>query len=150
VVFPSCLVVRTTGRGFAKVSGTMRNWCYSITVTLSIAVLRRMCAHNPTDARRKYSTPFPTTSIPWSKICEDGTLIQILCFWALSIVLLLSKAPPCFYLKTQRSETGFCLRLQVKPIQLVPIDRATPCFRTSAPRQDRVYKPSVAQTICES
>jgi hypothetical protein len=41
---------------------------------------------------------------------------------------------PCFYLnrrpvyfpKHNISETGFYLRLQVKPIQLDPIDRASP------------------------
>jgi hypothetical protein len=32
--------------------------------------------------------------------------------------LVLFKRPSCFYLKHNVSETGFCLRLQVKPIQL--------------------------------
>jgi hypothetical protein len=35
------------------------------------------------------------------KVCDDGTLIQILCFWTLSIVLFFFKTPSCFYLKTQ-------------------------------------------------
>jgi hypothetical protein len=44
-------------------------------------------------------------------------------------VLSLSKTPSCVYLKTHNvSETGFCLRLQVKPTQLGPIDRASPCL----------------------
>jgi hypothetical protein len=58
-------------------------------------------------------------------------VVQILCFWTLSIILFLSKSPSCFYLKTYVSETGFCLHLQVKPIQLVPIHRANPYLWTS-------------------
>jgi hypothetical protein len=49
-------------------------------------------------------------------------LIQ-LCFWMLSIVLFLFK-------KHNITETGFCLRLQVGPSQLGPIDRASPYLRT--------------------
>jgi hypothetical protein len=41
------------------------------------------------------------------------------------------KTPSCLYYKTQLSETGSCLRLQVKPAQLGPIDRASFYFRTS-------------------
>jgi hypothetical protein len=52
-------------------------------------------------------------------------------FWTLSIVLLLSKMASCFYLKHNVSETGFCLRLQVKPTQLNQIDRASPYLRTN-------------------
>jgi hypothetical protein len=49
------------------------------------------------------------------------------------------------------SETGFCLRHQVKPNQLGPIDRASPYLRPPAPTQDMIHKPpSTAQTICES
>jgi hypothetical protein len=51
-----------------------------------------------------------------AQVCEYDTLIQILCFWSLSIVLLL--------FKHNVSKTGFSARLQVKPIQLGPIDRA--------------------------
>jgi hypothetical protein len=57
---------------------------------------------------------------------------------------------PVFIQKHKVSETGFCLRLQVERTQLGPTDRASPRLRTSAPTQDRVYKPSTAQTICES
>jgi hypothetical protein len=32
---------------------------------------------------------------------------------------------PVFYLKHYVSQTGFCLRLQVEPTQLVPKDRAS-------------------------
>jgi hypothetical protein len=57
--------------------------------------------------------------------------LQILYFWTLSIILSLSKNCPVYFSK-HVSETGFCLRLLVKPIQLGPIDRASPylwsCF----------------------
>jgi hypothetical protein len=36
------------------------------------------------------------------------------------------KRPPVCLLKHNVSDTGFCLRLQVKPTQLGPIDRASP------------------------
>jgi hypothetical protein len=64
------------------------------------------------------------------KFGDNGILIQLLCFWTLSIVL--------FLLKTHASETGFCLCLQVEPPQLGPIDRASPYLRTPAPTQDRI------------
>jgi hypothetical protein len=44
----------------------------------------------------------------------------------LSIVLSLSKNRPVYFSKHNVSETGFCLRVQVKPIQLGLIDRASP------------------------
>jgi hypothetical protein len=40
-----------------------------------------------------------------------------------------------FLFKNIVSETGFCLRLQVKPTQLGPIDRASPYLRTPVPTQ---------------
>jgi hypothetical protein len=40
------------------------------------------------------------------KVCDDGTLIQILCFWTLSIVLLLSKTPSCFCLRQASAFLG--------------------------------------------
>jgi hypothetical protein len=45
-------------------------------------------------------------------------------------------ASPCFYLKHNISETGFCLRLQVEPTELGPIDRTSPYLRTPAPTQE--------------
>jgi hypothetical protein len=36
---------------------------------------------------------------------------------------------PAFYLKRKVSETGFCLRLEVVPTQLSPINRASSCLR---------------------
>jgi hypothetical protein len=49
-------------------------------------------------------------------VCGDGTLIQILFFWTLSILVFYG-TPSCFYIKNNVSETGFCLRLQVEPTQ---------------------------------
>jgi hypothetical protein len=58
---------------------------------------------------------------------EHTYYAQLLCFWTLSIVLSLSKKHrPVYFSKHNVSETGFCLRLQVKPTQLGPIDRASP------------------------
>jgi hypothetical protein len=62
-------------------------------------------------------------------VCDDGTLVQILCFWTLSIVLSSSKNRPVNFSKQNVSETGFSLRLQVKPTQFGPIDRASPYLR---------------------
>jgi hypothetical protein len=59
--------------------------------------------------------------------------LQLLCFWTLSIVLSLSKNTILFIFRNNISETGFCLRLQVKPTQLVPIDRGSPYLRTPVP-----------------
>jgi hypothetical protein len=61
---------------------------------------------------------------------NDDMKVQILCFWTISIVLSLSKSRPVYFSKHNVSETGFCLRLQVRPIQLGPIDRASPYLRT--------------------
>jgi hypothetical protein len=52
-------------------------------------------------------------------------IIQLLYFWTLSIVLFLFKT-------YSESETGFCLRLQVKTIQLGPIDISSPYLRAIA------------------
>jgi hypothetical protein len=38
-----------------------------------------------------------------------------------------------FIFQNSVSETGFCLRLQVKPTQLGRIDRASPSLRTPVP-----------------
>jgi hypothetical protein len=54
------------------------------------------------------------------KVCDGGTLIQILCFWTLFIVLFYLKHRPVFIIKHNVLVTGFCLRLQVKPSQLDP------------------------------
>jgi hypothetical protein len=52
------------------------------------------------------------------KARDDGTLIQLFTFWALSIVLLLFKTAH------NVSEIGFCLCLR-----LGPIERASPYLR---------------------
>jgi hypothetical protein len=59
-------------------------------------------------------------------IADTFNLVQILCFWTLSIILSLSKKRPVYFSKRNVSETGFCLHLQVKPTQSGPIDRASP------------------------
>jgi hypothetical protein len=43
------------------------------------------------------------------------------------------------YFSKHVSESGFNLRLQVKPTQLGPIDRASPYLRTPMPAQRLVY-----------
>jgi hypothetical protein len=48
-------------------------------------------------------------------------LRKILCFWTLPTILSLSKNGPVYFSKHNVSETGFCLRLQVKPTELGPI-----------------------------
>jgi hypothetical protein len=53
-------------------------------------------------------------------------LIQISCFLTFYIVLSLFKNCHVYFSKHNVSETEFCLRLQVKPTQLGPIDRASP------------------------
>jgi hypothetical protein len=71
-------------------------------------------------------------------------VVQLLCFWTLSIVLSLSKKRhPVYFSKHNVSETGFCIRLQVKP-QLGLIDRANPYLRTPLPAP-RWGVPSQAQ-----
>jgi hypothetical protein len=60
-------------------------------------------------------------------VCDDGTSVQITCFWTSCLSL---KCRPVYISKHNVSETGFCLRLQVKPTQLGPIDRASPYFQT--------------------
>jgi hypothetical protein len=58
-----------------------------------------------------------TISSKWFN--QAGTIIELL-----DIV-----HRPVLYVKHDVSETGFCLRPQVKLTQLDPIDRATPCLR---------------------
>jgi hypothetical protein len=60
-------------------------------------------------------------------------MIQILCFWTLSIVLSLSKNTVLFIFQNTTFQTGFHLCLQVKPTQLGPIDRDSPYLRTPVP-----------------
>jgi hypothetical protein len=54
-----------------------------------------------------------------------------------------------FLFKTHAvSETGFCLRLQVEPTPLGPIGRASPAFRTAAPKSKTLcYWRSVGQSV---
>jgi hypothetical protein len=57
---------------------------------------------------------------------------------------------PIYFSKHNVSETGLFLRLQVKPTQLGPVDRASPYLRVPIPAPSWVYKASTSQTICES
>jgi hypothetical protein len=62
-------------------------------------------------------------------LCTDFKIYfwaQILCSWTLSIVLSLSKNTVLFIFQNSVSDTGFCLRLQVKPpvIGTISIDWA--------------------------
>jgi hypothetical protein len=56
------------------------------------------------------------------KVCDDGILIQLLCFWTLLAYLFLFKTHNVL-------ETGFCLYLQVEPTHLGPINGASPCLQ---------------------
>jgi hypothetical protein len=63
-------------------------------------------------------------------------LIQLLCFWTLSIAL--------FLFKTQRFGVWILSTFSGEPTQLGPIDRASIHLRAPAPTRDRVYKSSTA------
>jgi hypothetical protein len=79
---------------------------------------------------------FPSTGFLSSSVCAVFMFLDVI------------HCP--FFPNHNVSETGFCLRLQAKPTQSDPIDRASPYLQTSVPTPDRVYMPSTAQTICES
>jgi hypothetical protein len=101
--------------------------------------------------------------LPWvnrTNLCSSNTLVQyapkytvlklafvfsfqycifwhILCKYYVSghfsSSCLIWKHHPVYFSKHNVSETGFCLRLQVKPTQLGTIDRASPYLRTPVP-----------------
>jgi hypothetical protein len=54
--------------------------------------------------------------------------------------------------KNNFSETGFCLRPQVKPTQLDPIDRASPYLQTpmSVTQEDNIQKHNTCNNIPSS
>jgi hypothetical protein len=91
-----------------------------------------------------------------SESCDSW--MKILAYYQSESFLTLSII--CFYLKhfplfvyNNVSETGLCLRLQVKPTQLGPIDRVSPYrpyLQTPVPTPDKIYKPSTAQPMSES
>jgi hypothetical protein len=73
--------------------------------------------------------------------------VQILFCWTLSIVLHLSKNTVVFsFQNTTLFEAGFCLRHQVKPTQLGPIDRVSPYLRT----MDNVQQHNISTYIPSS
>jgi hypothetical protein len=64
----------------------------------------------------KVGKPDNSESYKWDlKVCDNGTSAQILYFWALATVLSLSKNRSLYFSEHSVSETGFILRLQVKP-----------------------------------
>jgi hypothetical protein len=66
--------------------------------------------------------------------CVDcHTLVYILCTLIMFLDIIHC---PFSNLKHNVSETGFCLRLQVEPTQLDPMDRDSAYFRTPAQTQD--------------
>jgi hypothetical protein len=67
------------------------------------------------------------------------SVVQILRFWTLYIFLSLPKRRPVYFLEHYVSETGFCLRIQVRATHLGPIDRASPYLRRQNP---------VSETLC--
>jgi hypothetical protein len=76
------------------------------------------------------------TSFIRSKSVWGWYLSTNIIFLDIILVLSLSKSTVLFIFQNNVSETGFGLRLQVKPIQLGPIGRASPYLRitVSAPR----------------
>jgi hypothetical protein len=59
----------------------------------------------------------------------------VICPIASLIVLTIIVHRPVYYLRRNVTETGFCLRLQVKPTQLGPINRASRFLLTTTPTQ---------------
>jgi hypothetical protein len=62
------------------------------------------------------------------KLCDEGTLVQMLCFCTLSIVLSLSKKPSCLFFKTQGCgnwilslSSGKTYSVWAQSIELVPV-----------------------------
>jgi hypothetical protein len=80
-----------------------------------------------------YGTEVTMDNIHTVLLVEIKSQVKLLCFWTLSIVLSLSKNRPVYFSKHNVSETGFFLRLQVKPTQFGPIDRASAYLRTPVP-----------------
>jgi hypothetical protein len=75
-----------------------------------------------------------TSSIDWTQLSRFYLkTVQILCFGHYPSSCLCLKHHPVYFSKHDVSQTGFCLRLQVKPTQLGPIDRASPSLRTPMP-----------------
>jgi hypothetical protein len=105
------------------------NWSEGLTLLAQVAVVILTAPnHDPGYSLKIYTT------ISYYVHSLNSSFLQLLCFLTLSIVMPLSrKHCPVYFSKYNISETGFCLRLQVKPTHLYPIDRATPCLRTHIP-----------------
>jgi hypothetical protein len=70
---------------------------------------------------------------------NSSTKYKYYVFGHYSSSCLYLKNSAVYFLKHNVSETGFCLRLQVKPTPLAPIDRASPYLRRQNP---------VSETLC--
>jgi hypothetical protein len=81
----------------------------------------------------------PSKSFP---IHSSIILPQILCFCTLSIIQSLENLP-VYFSKHSVSETGFCLRLQVKLVQLGPMDIASPTEQVLPEDGGRIKSPKL-------
>jgi hypothetical protein len=81
-----------------------------------------------TELRKRYPGSDLVTcgSIPW----KAPTILTKTLSITLKILEIIHR--PVFYLKLDVMETGFCLRIQVEPVQMGPVNRANICFRTQA------------------
>jgi hypothetical protein len=82
----------------------------------------------------KYISFFSETSAV--QISNKYLLIQISCFWTLSIILSLSKNTILFVFQN----TKFWILDSVSTFRLGPINRASPHLQTPAPTQVGIYK----------
>jgi hypothetical protein len=85
----------------------------------------------------------------WNSIFTwtTSTLVQILCFWTLSILFFYIKNTVLFIFQNNVSETGVHLRLQVKPTQLGQIDRARAVFSDKNRMTDNVQKHNICTNV---
>jgi hypothetical protein len=100
--------------------------CFNITITILHII------HRPVFYLKLNSTLYVCshlTGITLRLHYEPNRLILSVGLWRryinITITILDIIDRPAFYLKHNVSETGFCLRLQVKPTQLGPIDTAS-------------------------
>jgi hypothetical protein len=68
-----------------------------------------------------------------SEVIKQKKKVQILCFGHYPCPVFIYKHHPVYFSKQNVSDNGFCLRLQVKPTQLGPIDKTSPYLRTPVP-----------------
>jgi hypothetical protein len=74
---------------------------------------------------------------------------NILLLFIIHRPVIIQKHRPVYFSKHNVSETGFCLRLQVNPTQMSPIDRASPYVRPNwVGFTWRRKQNPVAETLC--